>query len=137
MEGALTIVVLTLPRNNDNNNSFPLHPNGNTESAKFAKITNFLGAKLSLISLHALPEQEGDNTCDKWKVTSHLSPRYVHDILLLDSRPFTQVPRFRRVAFAGTWLTKFVGILAFRHFSMASKVLTPHAFYYWMRGYLV
>ena len=119
MEGALTIVVLTLPRNNDNNNSFPLHPNGNIESAKFAKITNFLGAKLSLIGLHALPEQEGDNKCDKWEVT------------------FAQVPRFRRVAFAGTRLPKFVGILAFRHFSMASKVLTPHAFYYWMRGFLV
>ena len=47
MEGALTIVMLTLQRNNDNNNSFSLHPNGNLGSAKFAKITNFWAQTLA------------------------------------------------------------------------------------------
>ena len=134
MEGALTIVMLTLRRNNDNNNSFLCIQMAT--AAQSSPRSPISGRKLSLIGLHALPEQEGDNQCVKWEVAGHLSPRYVHDIvLLLDSRPSMQVPRCRRVAFAGcSRFTKIVGILASKHFSMASKVLTPHAFYYWMRG---
>ena len=123
MEGAFTIVMLTLQRNNDNTNSFALHPNGNLGSAKFA---NFWAQTLAYRP-HALPEQEGDNQCVKWEVVGHLSPRYVH-----------HVPRYRRVAFAGwTRFIEIVGIFVSKHFSMTPNVLTRHAFYYWTRGFSV